>query len=282
MSLRIVRAAGLVTVQDFGRIGQMQIGLAHGGALVREWLARANRRVGNSDADAGIEVMGVLTVAADAPVTVATNREPKRLLRTGEEFTVASRHARVAYLAVRGGVNVPVVLGSRSTQLSAGIGVLLRTGAVIEPGGTGMWPATGDVVPAVSDAADEDDGEGLVRVAVIPGPELDMFDPDAIERLTSVHWIVSPQSSRVGTRLEGPPLPRHGTGEGTRPMVCGAIEVPADGMPIVLGPEHPTTGGYPVVAVVAHADLDTFFAVGIGRQVRFVAVDPPAGTPTSV
>ena len=287
MSLRVVRAIGLITVQDHGRPGRMHMGLAAGGAVVREWLALANRRVDNPDDAAGIEVMGELTVVAEAPVRVATEREPARVLQPGDELTVASREVRVSYLAVHGGIDAPVMLGSRSTQLSAGIGTLIRTGATLElqrvadarldrhpPPGRERRPALGP------DAWFPDSGAGPSVVAVVPGPDLDAFAPGAIEALASSVWIVSAECSRVGTRLDGPPLPRRAAGEATRPMVCGAIEVPADGRPIVLGPEHPTTGGYPVIGVVAHADLGTFFATGVGQPVRFSVRAAPSVSAT--
>src|SRR5439155_4336919 len=107
-------------------------------------------------------------------------------------------------------------------------------------------------------------------IAVVPGPELDAFAPDALAVLTSQPYRILPASDRVGTRLAGLPLPRRADYVPvSRPMVCGAIEVPPDGQPIVLGPEHPTTGGYPLVGVVASRDLDRLFAIRLGGSVRF-------------
>jgi allophanate hydrolase subunit 2 len=107
-------------------------------------------------------------------------------------------------------------------------------------------------------------GDGPIRLIATP-------DHDAqIRILMSAPYRVLPASDRVGTRLAGPPVLRPADAtERSRPMVRGAIELPGDGQPIVLGPEHPTTGGYPVVAVIASADLDRFFAVRIGGEVRF-------------
>jgi allophanate hydrolase subunit 2 len=108
-------------------------------------------------------------------------------------------------------------------------------------------------------------------VRVIPGPDGKDFSPDAIDALVSAPYRILPSSDRVGTRLEGPPIPRaDGAIERSRPMVRGAIEVPPDGKPIVLGPEHPTTGGYPLLAVIAAADLGRFFSIPLGGTVRFV------------
>lgn len=258
MSLVVVRAVGLVTVQDLGRPGHMHEGLAPGGALVPELLAAANRRVRNPDGAAAIEVMGTTTVRADGGVVAATDVMEARELRAGEELTVVSDRHRVSYLAVRGGVDAPVVLGSRSAQLSAGLGQMLRAGAKLQAGDASV------VVSPLERFVDN------VPIRVIAGPDLDAFAPDALLTLASATWTVSASSNRVGTRLEGPPLPRTSRLETTRPMVRGAIEVPHDGQPIVLGPEHPVTGGYPVIGVIAHADLGRFFARPVGRQLRFI------------
>jgi len=258
VTLVVVRVVGLVTVQDRGRPGHMHEGLAPGGALVPELLAAANRRAQNPDDAAAVEVMGLVTVRAHDHTCVATDTMAARDLQPGEELTIASVHRRVTYLAVRGGVDVPIVLGSRSAQLSAGLGQLLRAGARIV---AGQEP--------VSFVAPEPFLEGI-PVRVTAGPDLDAFAPGAVELLTSARWLVSAASNRVGTRLEGPVLPRSAVAELSRPMVLGAIEVPLDGQPIVLGPEHPTTGGYPVVAVVSHRDMGRCFATRIGREVFFL------------
>jgi allophanate hydrolase subunit 2 len=107
-------------------------------------------------------------------------------------------------------------------------------------------------------------------ILVIAGPDFDAFTAEALTVLTSAPYTVLASSNRVGTRLAGPALPRTECPEVTRPMVCGAIEVPRDGQPIVLGPEHPTTGGYPVIGVIAREDLGGFFAIPPGGPVRFV------------
>lgn len=259
MSIVVVRAVGLVTIQDLGRPGHMHEGLAPGGALVPELLVAANRHASNRDDAAAIEVMGSIAIRATADVVVATDGMTARQLNEGDEMTLASNRRRVAYLAVRGGIEAPMVLGSRSTQLSAGLGGILRAGVTIAR----------CEAPTVVRPQEPFDEEGPIRL--IPGPDLDEFGPDALDVLTSQTWAVSSSSDRVGTRLEGGAIPRRHLSESTRPMVCGAIEVPGDGLPIVLGPEHPTTGGYPVIGVIATASLGRFFATGIGRAVRFVA-----------
>lgn len=260
MSLAVTKVLGACTVQDFGRAGRMHEGLPHGGALVRALLARANRAVGNPDDAAAIEVLGRLVVRAEARVDVATSSAPARSLAPGDELTIESEPRRVAYLAVRGGVAAPVILGSHSVHLSAGLGAPLRAGSRL---------TAGDVVARRAPGAGDVDVDARDPIRVIAGPDRDAFDARALATLLASPYRILPTSDRVGTRLDGPPLARTDAPERSRPMVRGAIEVPRDGLPIVLGPEHPTTGGYPVLAVIASADLDRFFAIRLGGDVRF-------------
>lgn len=262
MSVVIARVLGLVTVQDRGRPGHMHEGLPPGGALVPALLARANRGAHNPDDAAALEVLGRVTLRAVAPIALATDDGTAHALAAGDELTVASEPRRVAYVAVRGGVDAPLVLGSRSTHASAGLGAPLRAGAELGAGALARTAAE-DPLPDV-DATDP--------IRVLAGPDRDAFAPAALAALASAPYRILPASDRVGTRLAGPRLARTGAPERSRPMVRGAIEVPHDGQPIVLGPEHPATGGYPVLGVIASADLDRFFAIRLGGDVRFAVV----------
>ncbi len=269
MTLTIVRALGLVTVQDLGRPGHMHEALPPGGALVRGALIAANRRAGNPDGAAAIEILGTLTVRADAPLLVATGDAP-HLLRASDELALSSEPHRAAYLALAGGVDAPLVLGGRGAHLSAGIGRLLRAGDRLYPASAAS-AASAIASPSAPAALGSHVGPPVVpRIRVIAGPDLDAFADTALATLTSAPYRILPTSDRVGTRLAGPLLPRRLDHlEQSRPMVRGALEVPRDGAPIVLGPEHPTTGGYPILAVICDADLDLFFSVRLGGEVRF-------------
>ena len=111
---------------------------------------------------------------------------------------------------------------------------------------------------------------GPPTLSVLPGPRDDWFPPEALDVLTEVAWRVGPASNRVGIRLEGPALARLDRGELlSEGLVTGAIQVPPSGHPIVLGPDHPTTGGYPVIAVVLAADLQLAGQLAPGSSVRF-------------
>lgn len=263
MTITVVRAAGLVTVQDLGRRGHMHEGVPPGGALVPALAARANRAVGNPDGAPLVEVMGTITIASSGALTIATDDGARASLAPGATFTAASREARVRYLAVAGGLDVPELLGGRGALLSGGLGAVLRSGDTLRA--CAHIAAASSGVTAIAATL----GEGPIAVHV--GPDLDAFDEAALERLFAIEWRISAESDRVGVRLEGGAIARvPGYTERTRPMVRGAIEVPASGVPIVLGPEHPTTGGYPLIGVVKSADLDRFFATPLGARVRFV------------
>lgn len=261
MSLRVQHAIGLCTVQDLGRPGRMHEAVPPGGALVPERLIAANRAAGNPDDAPGFEILGQLALVAEAAVEVASDVGPASRLAAGEVIVQASEPRRAAYLAVRGGVAAPLVLGGRGTLLCAGLGGLLRAGQRYELAGL---PEQVRSQPRLPLAPPGD------PVRIIPGPDREAFTADALARLLASDYVIQPSSNRVGTRLAGPALPRSDAPEVSRPMVLGAIEVPRDGQPIVLGPEHPTTGGYPIIAVVARAELGRLFSIPLGGRVRFV------------
>jgi len=275
--IEVVAVSGVATIQDGGRPGRMHEGIPPGGALVPELLARANAGARNAPVAAAVEVQGSLTVVARTAVTVADDDGLPRLLVDGETWTIACGEAGVRYAAMRGGVDVPVVLGGRGTLLVAGLGGhegrALRRGDVLRVA-PGPEVEGGDVPAAPRlDAA----------VRVVPGPDLDRFEAKALDVLLASEFRVSPRSSRVGVRLEGPALPRaDDDGAVSAPMVRGAIQVPSSGEPIVLGPDHPTTGGYPVLATVVRADLGALGARRARALVRFVLSAMPPLTASSV
>jgi biotin-dependent carboxylase-like uncharacterized protein len=175
-------------------------------------------------------------------------------LRDGDRLVLGPPDSGLrTYLSVRGGVVVDAVLGSRSTDVLSGIGPAPLTAGDTVPVGT---PPT-DVFPVV-DAAAPHPVPAPLRLRTTPGPRTDWF-ADA-GGLTAATWTVSPDSNRVAVRLEGPPLERAQEYAGrelpSEGLVPGAVQVPADGRPLVFLADHPVTGGYPVIAVVRHTDLD--------------------------
>jgi biotin-dependent carboxylase-like uncharacterized protein len=274
----VARVAGLATVQDRGRPGRLHEGVPPGGAFVPEGLARANARVHNGAGDAAIELFGTMTLVADGPVVVATDDgldaagANPRCLAPGEPWTVASGSRRVVYAAVRGGIDVPVVLGGRGTLLVAGLGGwmgrALRKDDMLPVGAPVEAPA-GAVTPLPPEA----DLTGVVRV--VPGPDLERFAPDALGVLLTGVFTIAARSDRVGVRLTGPSLLRADADQAVSgPMVRGAIQVPASGEPIVLGPDHPTTGGYPVLATVVSTSWGAVTARPIGARISFATARP--------
>jgi biotin-dependent carboxylase-like uncharacterized protein len=169
-----------------------------------------------------------------------------------------------AYVCIRGGLAVEATLGSRSHDLLTGLGPPpLRDGDVLPVGAEPARrpPPTPNVI--VSPPA-----EPVLRV--LPGPRDDWFRPEALTALTQVTWRIGSASNRVGIRLEGPPLPRLVRGELlSEGVVTGAIQVTPSGRPILLGPDHPTTGGYPVIAVVCADDVALAGQLAAGATVRF-------------
>jgi 5-oxoprolinase (ATP-hydrolysing) subunit C len=273
--LDVVRVLGLVTVQDLGRPGHMHEAVPQGGALARDRLAAANGAAGNTAGAPALEVLGELVVRARASVVIGTDTHGARVLRAGDEHVVHSAPRRCAYLAVRGGIAAPLVLGGRGTLLCAGLGRAIQAGHVIATTDAFYFDEPTPSGELASSAARAD-----APIRIVPGPDLDAFPPDGLAVLTSAAYRVLPSSDRVGTRLAGAVVPRlPGYRERSRPMVEGALEIPGDGLPIALGPEHPTTGGYPVIAVIASAELGRFHAIALGASVRFtLAEDSVSGS----
>jgi biotin-dependent carboxylase-like uncharacterized protein len=264
--LEVVETAGIAMVQDGGRPGHMHEGVPIGGALVPDLLSRANRAVGNDDGAAGIEIFGRIRLAARGGfVSAATDDGTVVRLAPGTDLAVRpAPRFRVGYVAVRGGVDVPVILGGRGTYPLGGFGGL-----------DGRALRRGDRLPigVLAEAPHAAPGEPLALTApirMVVGPDETRFEPSAMQTLTASAFTVDAASDRMGTRLEGAALSRRDADD-TRsvPMAPGAIQVPASGKPIVLGPDHPTIGGYPVIAVVIAADRGLFAARPIGAQVRF-------------
>ncbi|MFG2695709.1 biotin-dependent carboxyltransferase family protein [Kitasatospora sp. NPDC048407] len=278
--LLVVRAGFGATVQDLGRPGLAALGVGRAGAADRDALRLANRLVGNPEDAAGLEApMGGLELAfprattcaltgADCPAWIdgraAPARTPLRVpagarLRLG----TPTRGLRV-YLAVRGGLDVPPVLGSRATDTLAGIGPdRLAAGQLLPLGDAATgWP-TADHAPRPAPA-------DRTVLHVLPGPREDWFTAGALRTLLTEPYTVTPDSDRVGMRLDGPALERARTGElPSEGMVGGALQVPPSGRPILFLADHPVTGGYPVIAVVRRADLGAAAQARPGDTLHF-------------
>lgn len=290
--ITIVDGGMLTTVQDLGRYGSQRYGVPVAGAMDGWALRAANRLVGNADGLAGLEMTlagPVLRFDADAVIAVTgadlgalIDGRPiglwqSRRIRARSVLSFAGARAGIrAYLAVGGGIDVPVVLGSRSTFTRSALGGhegrALRAGDHLPIGAaspeasrvTRRMPRDG--VPAHGRTHD---------LRVVPGPQDDAFTPEGLATFLSAIYTVTPKSDRVGCRLSGPRI-AHRTGadivsDGT---AAGAVQVTGDGMPIILMADRGTTGGYTKIATIISADLGRVAQAAPGDQVRFIRVDP--------
>jgi biotin-dependent carboxylase-like uncharacterized protein len=287
--LEVVNGGLLTTVQDAGRPGLAHLGVPPSGFLDAPAARLANRLVGNHQNAALLETTGsgptlilrgnaVVVAITGAPTAVsidgqAGDHHASFLLRPGQSLSVGRATAGLrSYVAVRGGIDVDPVLGSRSADLLSGLGT-----PVLE---AGQQLPIGD---AVADAVPAADGVAFPAVvaepviALVPGPSNDWFGPEALQSLGSQAWTVAPASSRVGLRLTGAPLQRRRSGElPPEGMVTGSLQVPPNGLPVLLLADHPTTGGYPVIAVAREADLHHAAQAAPGSTVRFTLLASPA------
>jgi biotin-dependent carboxylase-like uncharacterized protein len=262
--LEVVDAGALTTVQDLGRPGFAHLGVPRSGAVDTRSLTLANRLVGNDEDAAGLEttLTGVLLRFESAATIAVTGAScgvavAGRAVAWGEPVSVpagslvrvgvASRGLR-SYVAVAGGIDVPLVLGSRSTDLLSALGPRsLRAGDRLPIGTVVGRPAGVDTPPTFRE---------LSEIRLRLGPRDDWFDPASIARLDGSTYVVGSSSNRIGIRLDGAPLDRRRAGElPSEGIVLGAVQVPPNGQPLIFLADHPTTGGYPVLGVVTAADL---------------------------
>ena len=276
-ALTVLATGPLTTVQDTGRPGSGALGIARSGVVDRASAALANRLVGNPPGAAVLEVtLGGLAVRAGADLLVVTTgaRCPGAphaapvVLRRGRELRLGAPASGLrSYLAVRGGIAVPPVLGSRATDLLAGLGPAVVAAGDRLPVGEPTGPAPGvDVAPVAEPPA------GEVTVPVLPGPRADWFGDAGWAALTGQSWTVTSESNRVGLRLDGVPLDRQRAGElPSEGMLRGALQVPPSGLPVLFLADHPVTGGYPVIGYVADDAVDACGQLRPGQPLRFRA-----------
>ncbi len=264
----------LTTVQDLGRYGYERYGIPVAGAMDPFALQVANILVGNKPGEAALEITiaGPVLRATESCLIAVTGADlglrldgrplppwMSMFVRRGciIEFSGRKRGCR-AYLAVAGGIDVPPLMGSKSTYLSGGFGGLagraLKKGDLIPTGPTTFhlpslagreFPA--DRIPPYSDAPE---------VHVILGPQEDYFTEEGIAAFLSSRYQVSPTSDRMGYRLQGAAIAHKGRADIISDgIVLGSVQVPADRQPMVMMADHQTTGGYPKIATVIGADI---------------------------
>src|SRR3954447_19249746 len=279
-AIEVLSAGPMTTVQDSGRPGWAHLGVPPSGAADARALELGNRLVGNEPGAAGLEAtlagprlrfrsaaVAALTGAEAQAVVAGRPVERNRPINVaaGEVLEIGGYSSGVRlYVSVRGGIAVDPVLGSRATDLLTGLGPpQLQEGDVVPIGeevAARRRPEVGEQ-PMLS-------REPVLRL--LPGAQTDWFGPDAPEELAEGPWTVSGASNRVGVRLQGPTIERIRREELlSQGVVTGALQVPPSGQPILLLNDHPTTGGYPVIAVVHASDLSLVGQLRPAQRVRF-------------
>jgi antagonist of KipI len=299
MSIKVLDAGLLTTVQDLGRPGYQKDGVPVGGAMDSFSLRMANLLVGNPEGDAGLEmtIIGptlrfqedalIAITGADLSPTIngklAPMWRPIFIKKNGElQFRPGSGGCR-AYLGIAGGVQVPKVMGSRSTYLAAGFGGFSGRAVAVhddieigqptplmtffmedrseEPFIPAKWAISPKVLPSYSKE---------IILHLIRGPEYENFTDDALKDLFTKPFKVSPQSNRMGYRLEGPFLKQKEVGNMlSSPVTIGTVQVPSDGQPIILMADCQTTGGYPRIGHIIQADRKQLAQAKPGDHILF-------------
>jgi antagonist of KipI len=286
--IHVLKSGWLTTVQDLGRYGYQHDGVSVSGAMDSFSTIVANRLVGNPDQAAVLEftLKGpelqfeqdtvVAITGADLSPTIDGHHVPMWeciLIPHGSRlhFGLPRAGAR-AYLAIAGGFEVPLVMGSRSTHWASGTGGLYG-----RPLTSGDVLCGGQADPSVPQQIGTElldplrpHYERSVTLHIIPGPQHDCFATHSITALTETTYTVTPQSDRMGYRLTGPTIVRKELdqfiSDGT---AMGALQVPSDGQPILLMADRQTTGGYPKIAVVRSADLPLAAQLTPGNSINF-------------
>ncbi len=287
--ITVLKPGLLTTVQDAGRPGHRASGMPVAGAMDRLAFALANRIAGNDPGAAALEftlVGGVFRFEEDATLALSGAPMPASLdgrpveagvllsAPAGSTLTLgASPRGVRTYLAVRGGIDVPLLLGSRSTYLRASFGGFegraLRAGDRLPVGPAPRIPPVGPA-PARALPVLPEPGVAIV-LRVIPGPQEDRFAPEGLETLLASTWKVTTLNDRMGYRLDGPPVRLlDGADIVTDAVVPGAVQVSGDGKPTVLMLDAQTTGGYAKPFTVIGPDLRHLAQARAGDGVRFV------------
>jgi biotin-dependent carboxylase-like uncharacterized protein len=267
--ITLLKAPPFATVQDLGRYGYRGSAVPPSGAMDPAALARANLAAGNPPAAAAIEWgIGAGRVTLSPGLTVALAGADAVARREGDVLAIEElRSGAWLYLAVGGGVDVPEVLGSRSTFLPGRFGGLegrlLQSGDVLGGGGGGGGgPGGGEEPPPPIDVRR--------AIEIVPGPERAMLTTEVWNQFLAADWTVSRAVSRAGYRLDGPALPLDLPDDLPSAPVCpGTIQLPPGGRPIVLMPDGPTVGGYPRIAVILREALGRLAQRRPGESLRF-------------
>lgn len=283
MNLTVLSAGPLTTIQDRGRFGYVATGIGTAGAMDQEAYETASWLVGNRHGEAVLEatLLGpsirfegdciCAVTGADMQARVGNQPVPRYRpfwVQAGQTLTMgAAQNGCRGYLAVQGGLEVPEVLGSRSTDLKCRLGGLegraLKRGDVLTtPDETHPNCIDRRRRPVTYDQA--------VTVRVVPGPQEDYFTQRGLDTLKTAVFTLSDQSDRMGLRLRGPAIETVGGSDIVSDGIAlGAIQVTSAGQPIILMADRQTTGGYAKIAAVCTADLSKLAQLRPGGTVQF-------------
>ncbi|KFB08341.1 biotin-dependent carboxyltransferase family protein [Nitratireductor basaltis] len=288
--IEILSIPPLATVQDLGRVGHWRQGLGRAGAMDPLALRMANLLLGNDEGAAGLEIplsparfvftqdtaFSLVGAACGATLDgIALPRCWAGSAKTGQELSLgAMRDGARVYLGLPGGIDVPEILGSRSTQLREGFGG--HEGRVLAPGdrlkGTASCPRVMPISYALPTPREGDATDIVLRV--LPSSETKEFSPASRAAFYGQPYKVTPASNRQGYRLEGPELDRDAKGElRSHGIAPGIVQVPGGGQPIIQLADSATMGGYPKIACVIEPDLWRIGQARPGDTLRFQPVD---------
>ena len=286
--IRILDAGPQTTVQDLGRTGRMRYGIPPSGPVDRFAFVLANRLLGNPDTAAALEctLMGprfeltaagaIAVTGADMPVTVNGQDAPgwaTIAVKSGDVVKLgAARRGVRSYVGFAGGLDVPLVLGSRATYLRGRIGGL--QGRALRKGDELAILPSGSVNPRRVARRDIPDYTGEPTVRAVLGPQADRFTQEGLRALFGGRYEVLPQSDRMGSRLRGPRI-EHARGHDiiSDGIALGSIQVPGDGQPIVLLVDRQSTGGYTKAATICSSDIWRVGQARPGQWLRFQSID---------
>ncbi|MBO1324436.1 biotin-dependent carboxyltransferase family protein [Acetobacter sp. TBRC 12305] len=290
--LEILSDGPFNTVQDLGRPSAVPWGVCAGGAMDRESLIRANILAGNTVGAAAMEIMffpfkvrfleNCVFAVAGAPARATldgTSFPPDWSMQAeaGQVLILQAPEKGVrSYLAVAGGIDVPVVLGGRGTDVKGGFGGFkgrgLQKGDRL-PCGHAELHALPDGGVGLSGIAALPDKDNVV-LGLIPGPEYEAFTQEAHSLLVTQHWTITPHANRVGFRLEGqsPLLTRQSLSLLSHGVLPGTVQVPPAGQPIIQMADANTCGGYPKIGIIAEPDLSVLAQMPPGSRIRFKLV----------
>lgn len=292
VSLQIISAGPHASIQDRGRPGFQSRGVPEGGAMDKDALILGNLLVGNQRHAAGIEIcLGGLQFSVDAAVKIALTGTPKdtltiysahnnqKIIPAGQAVWLEAgdrvetgflRHSNCAFIAIGGQLQLPQPFGSAATSANASLG-----------GISGTLLQNGDslTIDAISESrllcCEQVEDVFAIRhsLYIVLGPQQSWFPSSALAEFLTTKWRLTSKMSRMGVRLSGPVIPhRHAADILSDGIVTGAIQIPGDGQPIIMMPDHQTTGGYTKIAHLLSCDISALARLSSSRKIEFTAI----------